>query len=88
MQITDIEISCLSFDAARGLHTANVGIAFADRFVVLFCSAALPGGAGDEDRDFALTYDALRQLRRMPEFRSGQARLELPPLANPLPLAA
>lgn len=89
MQILDIEMSDHAFDAARGRHSANVGLVFADHFVSIFCSLALPDGTGTKARDFALLNDALRQLRRMPEFRTGRVKLApLPVAAAPLPMAA
>ncbi|GHG81884.1 hypothetical protein [Pseudodonghicola xiamenensis] len=91
MQITDIEIYDHFPDAAQGLHRAHVGVAFADRFVTLFCTIGLPVATSEKDRDAALIDEALRQLRRMPECRSGQISIELPATTLPadaLPLAA
>lgn len=77
MQITDIEISHAEYCPDQARHRASVCLTLADRIVTLFCSVELQGENSDEARRAAFLGDALRQMRRMPEFRAGRATLEV-----------
>ena len=70
MLVTDFDI------LAPGLQNeALVSLTLADRIVTFLCR--LDASTTHEDRQAALLRDALRQLGRMPEFRSGRQRLKL-----------
>ncbi|TDK46297.1 hypothetical protein [Antarcticimicrobium luteum] len=76
MQITDIEISSDGYCPKQARHLAHVCLTLADRIVTLFCAVELAEETGAEARRAAFLGDALRQMRRMPEFRAGRTRLE------------
>ncbi len=76
MIVTDIEISHYSYDTERSLHRANVCMTLKDRVVNLACQLRLPADKPQSARMAALVGDAIRQLNRMPEVRSGGARVE------------
>lgn len=63
MLVTGIEI-----DGLDNHDEARVSVKIADRIVTFFCK-----GEGRNN----LVHDALRQLRRMPEFRSGSQDFRL-----------
>jgi len=88
--VTDIEISQYEYCASSARHTANVSMRTKDRMVTMFCQLILPEGQSARARTLALVGEAMRQLRRMPEFRSGQTTLEFAGKLNndPLPLLA
>ena len=71
MLVTDIEITDYRFCETRERHHATVGVTVKDRFITLLCQTDLPRDAGGGSRARAFVEDALRQLRRMPEIRSG-----------------
>lgn len=73
MLITDIAVTHHAFDTDRGEHTANVSLTCADSVVRLICR--LPGleQASTAQCMPMLVRDALRQIRRMPEYRTGEA---------------
>lgn len=75
MLVTDIEITDYRYCARRARHQANVGVTLKNRFITLFCQLDLPSDTDDTTRARAFVDDALRQLRRMPEIRSGRAAL-------------
>ncbi len=77
MLITNIEISRYSYCTNTSRHSASVCLTLADRIVTLFCSLDLPGEANPVARAQAFVGDALRQMRRMPEFRSGNQELQI-----------
>jgi hypothetical protein len=77
MFVTDIEISHYRYDPYKARHCANVAVSAGGNIVNLFCQIALPEEADDiRSRAVGFAGEAARQLRRMPEFRSGQAALE------------
>ncbi len=76
MLVKDIAISEHVFHDDRDVHAANVTLSFADKVVRLRCHLQ---GLGPQDMAHCvpgLVKDALRQLRRMPEYRSGQSRIK------------
>ncbi|MBE1285334.1 MAG: hypothetical protein GJ676_18620 [Rhodobacteraceae bacterium] len=75
MVITDIEISHYAYDSHRARHTASVEMKLKDRVVQLFCQLELPENASPSNRAAEFVRDAIRQLRRMPEYRSGAEEL-------------
>lgn len=76
MLVTDIEISQYHYDTRSSRHLATVAMTCKNRVVSLFCQLDLPRNEPAKDRASAFVRDAIRQLRRMPEFRSGSATLE------------
>lgn len=86
MLVTNIEISHYSYCEQSARHTANVCMTLGDMFVTLFCALDMPANECPKERAKAFVGDAMRQLRRMPEYRSGRRSVELsehvqPPLA-------
>jgi len=77
MQITDYEISQAELLPDQSRHMARVSLTMADRIVTLFCAVNLDGVDTPNGRLNAFLREALRQMRRMPEFRTGEATLEL-----------
>ncbi|MCE8512448.1 hypothetical protein KBY24_10710 [Ruegeria pomeroyi] len=77
MQITNVEISQYHVCPSTARHSASVCMTLADRMVTLFCSLELPEEISPLARTQAFVGDAMRQLRRMPEFRSGKDQLYL-----------
>ncbi|MEY8842400.1 hypothetical protein AB9K41_25495, partial [Cribrihabitans sp. XS_ASV171] len=76
MQITRIEITETRYCRDRAEHRASLRLSLPDRVVTLFCALDLPPDIAPAQRDRALMADALRQMRRMPEFRSGRIPLQ------------
>ncbi len=85
MQITDVEISVPEYCPEQARHRASVCLTLADRIVTLFCSIELTAESGAEARRAAFLGDALRQMKRMPEFRAGRATLEIAEGLTPHP---
>ena len=88
MQITDYEISQEEFSPDRTRQVARVSLTMADRFVTLFCAVNLEGVDTPSARLDAFLREALRQLRRMPEFRTGGKTVELAANLSPGPMLA
>ncbi|MEX0280875.1 MAG: hypothetical protein AB3N13_06740 [Arenibacterium sp.] len=76
MLVTDIEITDYRFCEAKERHHATVGVTVRDRFISLLCQCDLPRDAAGGRRARAFVEDAVRQLRRMPEIRSGGAAID------------
>ena len=76
MLVTDIEITHYRYCPTRARHLANVCMTLKDRIVSMACALDLPADTPNAPRAAAFVQDAIRQLKRMPELRSGQARLE------------
>ena len=76
MLVTDIEISQYSFDPLSARHQANVAMTLKNQVVSLFCRLELPEHEPARARGIAFVRDAIRQLKRMPEFRSGDTQLQ------------
>ncbi len=82
MLVTDIAVSRQSYCPARGIHTANVSLTFSDRIVRLFCNVHAQDDLNETRSVLAFIKDALRQMGRMPEYRSGRDELMLCPNLN------
>lgn len=78
MLVTDIEISDYGYCSRSARHMASVQLVLGDRRVSLFCRIATPRDNGVRSRRAAFLAEALRQMKRMPEFRAGHTTLELP----------
>ncbi len=72
MFVTDIQIANYRYCSGSGRHIANVGVTLRDQFISLFCQLDLPEDECPDFRARALVGEALRQLARMPEYRSGK----------------
>ncbi len=77
MLITDVEIKQYKYCPATARHIANVCLTLKDQFVTMFCQLDLPENESADVRATAFVSDAMRQLRRMPEFRSGHNKLRV-----------
>jgi len=89
MLVTNVEISQYSYCQRTARHTANVCMTLGDMFVTMFCALDLPDDECPKSRAQAFVGDALRQLRRMPEYRSGVTSLELSEqVKEPMPMLA
>ncbi|WP_164660888.1 hypothetical protein [Tropicibacter sp. Alg240-R139] len=89
MLVTNVEISQYTYCERTERHTANVCMTLGDMFVTLFCALNMPENECPKTRANAFVRDAMRQLRRMPEYRSGRSSLELSKhVTAPMPLLA
>lgn len=76
MLVTDIEITHYRYCPDRARHMADVCMTLKNQIVTMFCALDLPADAPAPSRAAAFVNDAVRQLKRMPELRSGKASLE------------
>ena len=76
MLVTDIEITHYHYCRKSARHMASVCLTLKNQIVTLFCQLDLPENESGATRATAFIGEATRQLRRMPEFRSGQKTLE------------
>lgn len=76
MLVTDIEITNYQYCPKSARHLANVCVTLRNQIVTLFCQLDLPVDESPTARASAFVGEALRQLRRMPELRSGRNTLE------------
>ncbi|SLN59759.1 hypothetical protein TRL7639_03284 [Falsiruegeria litorea R37] len=89
MLVTNVEISQYTYCERTERHTANVCMTLGDMFVTLFCALDIPANECPKTRAKAFVGDAMRQLRRMPEYRSGHKSIELSEQVDaPLPMLA
>ncbi len=89
MLVTNVEISQYSYCERTERHNASVCMTLGDMFVTLFCTLDMPLDECPKSRAKAFVGDAMRQLRRMPEYRSGRSSLELSEhVTTPLPMLA
>jgi hypothetical protein len=88
MFVTDIEITHYQYCPKSARHMANVCLTLKTQIVTVWCKLELPADIPGPARASAFVQDALRQLRRMPEFRSGQSTVQMrdtdlnPPIAH------
>lgn len=78
MLVTDIEISHYQYCPKTMRHVANVCLTLKNQIVTLYCQLDLPAHENTTSRTAAFVGEATRQLRRMPEFRSGMQSLDVP----------
>lgn len=76
MLVTDIEITHYQYCQKSARHVANVCVTLKDQIVTLLCRLDLPEGECEQKQASAFVNDAIRQLRRMPEVRSGRQELQ------------
>lgn len=72
MQIRAIDIAKLTFAKETQVHLAAVVLDTTDGTVSLTASACLPADASERDLTEAFVSDAIRQLGRLPGYRSGE----------------
>lgn len=82
MLVTDIAVSRLSNCPVSGVRSARVSLTFSDRIVRLFCDIEDSVNPSETRTLLAFVQDALRQMGRMPEYRSGRDQLMLSPSLN------
>ncbi len=75
MLVTDIQIYQYHYCSKSSRHVADVCMTLKDRVITMQCRLDLPGDEPPRSRASALVGDAIRQLRRMPEFRTGDSTL-------------
>lgn len=75
MLVTNIQISQYAYDRLSAKHQANVKLTVPGKVVSLFCQLDMPHNETVSSRSVAFVGDAIRQLKRMPEIRSGQQKL-------------
>ncbi|MDK3017647.1 hypothetical protein [Pseudodonghicola flavimaris] len=83
MLITDVVFSDHRYLSEVGCHQAAVGLIAGPRRATFFCTVALAETVPEALRDAALLREAMRQLRRMPEFRTGAVQVALVPALDP-----
>lgn len=79
MLVSDIAISRQSYCTEREIHTANVCLTLSDTIVRLVCNIKCTSESDPNQTLIAIVRDALRQMSRMPEYRSGRDQLRLCP---------
>lgn len=76
MFVDDIEINEIPINETPERARASVSFMSYERQVQVMCDLHEAPEPSSMKRRVALMRDALRQLRRMPEFRAGRAALE------------
>ncbi|MHA6263094.1 hypothetical protein ACXYMO_07825 [Arenibacterium sp. CAU 1754] len=85
MLVTDIEITHYQYCQKSARHIANVCVTLKNQIVTLLCRLDLPEDECGQSRAVAFVDDAIRQLRRMPEVRSGRQELQFAESLTPVP---
>lgn len=86
MLVTDIEIAQYHYCSNSSRHIANVCMTLKNQVITLFCRLDLPQDENPKSRAAAFVNEATRQLLRMPEYRSGQMRLQFAADLSPPPM--
>ena len=76
MLVTDIQVTHYHYDNHHARHCANVVLSLIDRTINLYCQINLPPYENSDARTRGFASEAARQIKRMPEFRSGQQELQ------------
>ena len=77
MLVTDISINQYRYCPVSARHMANVCMTLRNQIVTMFCQLDLPDDENNTKRAAAFVGDAIRQLGKMPEYRSGDKTLEI-----------
>lgn len=77
MLVTDISINQYRYCPVSARHIANVCMTLKNQIVTMYCQLDLPEDAQNTKRASAFVGEAIRQLGRMPEYRSGEKTLEI-----------
>ncbi|CUH52659.1 hypothetical protein SAMN04488037_11510 [Shimia marina] len=79
MHVTDIQISNPTYRQTLGEFSAMVSLSCDARDVRLLCNVPAEEEQSKGARRLAFIRDALRQLRRMPEIRTGREEVSFAP---------
>lgn len=79
MHVTDIQISNPTYRQTLGDLTAVVSFSGDARDVQMLCHAPAESDESQGGSRLALIRDAIRQLRRMPEIRTGREEVSFAP---------
>ena len=77
MLVTDISINQYRYCPVSARHMANVCMTLKNQIVTMYCQLDLPENEQNTKRAAAFVGEAIRQLGRMPEYRSGEKTLEI-----------
>ena len=77
MLVTNISITQYRYCPASAHHLANVCMTLKNQVVTMYCQLDLPENVQNTKRATAFVGEAIRQLSRMPEYRSGSKTLEI-----------
>lgn len=72
MYIKRVELDKLSYDTSQGMSCGTMRLTTQDGTVVLRCVARHAAGTSDPDIQTLMLDHAIAQLKRMPEYRTGQ----------------
>ncbi len=84
MHVTEIQISNPTYRQTLGELSAVVSLSSASRAVQVHCAVQSDADKPQKEGRVALVREALRQLRRMPEMRTGRENLSFAPGINPI----
>ena len=79
MHVTEIQISNPMYRQTLGELTAVVSLSDETRDVRMLCAVPAQEDSPKAEGRLALIKDALRQLRRMPEIRTGREQVSFAP---------
>ncbi|WP_435140020.1 hypothetical protein [Pseudopelagicola sp. nBUS_19] len=79
MHIKEIQISNPTYHHSLGELSALVSMSSEARDIQLFCNVPLSPEKQKSHSRFVLIREALRQIRRMPEVRTGRERVSFAP---------
>ena len=77
MLVTDISINQYRYCPVSARHLANVCMTLKNQIVTMNCRLDLPENEQNTKRSSAFIGEAIRQMGRMPEYRSGAETLEI-----------
>lgn len=77
MLVTDISINLYRYCPVSARHIANVCMTLKNQIVTMYCQLDLPEDEHLAKRAAAFVGDAVRQLGRMPKYRSGANTLKI-----------
>jgi len=77
MYITRVEFDTVTYDGSQGVSWGAVKLTTRAGTIVLHCSAAHADDASRQDILHLMLDNAIAQLKRMPEYRTGQRQVEL-----------
>ncbi|WP_270724974.1 hypothetical protein [Shimia sp. Alg240-R146] len=84
MYVTDIQISNPTYRQTLGELSAVVSLSSEERDVQLHCNVPAAEQRREGEGRLALIREALRQISRMPEMRTGREKLSFAPGLMPL----
>ncbi|MBL4768865.1 MAG: hypothetical protein JKY94_14335 [Rhodobacteraceae bacterium] len=75
MLVTDISINQYRYCPVSARHIANVCMTLKNQIITMYCQLDLPEDEHKAKSAAAFVGEAIRQLGRMPEYRSGAKTL-------------